>query len=658
MRGPNHFASLCAGLVLLAGACSPAWAQAPAAAPAAGQIEFTKIVVDKTFRAEGVAVGDVNHDGKMDIIAGDVWFEAPDWKMHEIRKVKPYSFDKGYSECFANFAMDVNGDGWIDSIVVGFPGAPCYWYENPKNAEGHWKQRLVAKSACNETPQFGDLLGKGSRVPVFGCETKMVWCGVPKDLEAATWDIHDVSGPKAPGTNNFSHGLGIGDVNGDGRNDIIIKDGWWEAPEDRTESPWKFHPAKFGPDCADIIAHDINADGLIDIITSSAHDYGIWWFEQVKTEKGVEYKQHEISKLFSEAHAMILADMNGDGVKDLVTGKRWYAHNGGDPGGKEPGVLYWFEVRNPEKGKVEFIPHKIDDDSGVGTQFVVADMNGDGKLDIVTSNKKGTYVFLQKPAGVAAPAAPAAAPVAPAAAPAAAPAPACVAPVAPPISAAPANAVPQSASSADTVTIVSAAAPASAPAAVPAGFAALFDGKTFTGWEGNQKIFRIEDGAIVGGTTKEKVAHNDFLATTKQYGDFELRLKVKTVGKEANGGIQIRSQRVPDNFEVCGFQADLGQGYWGCLYDESRRNKVLARPTAEVLAKAYKPGEWNEYVIKCEGKNIRLSLNGVETVNYTETDEKIPAKGIIAVQIHGGPPTEVWYKDIVIQELPAAAAAK
>jgi hypothetical protein len=232
--------------------------------------------------------------------------------------------------------------------------------------------------------------------------------------------------------------------------------------------------------------------------------------------------------------------------------------------------------------------------------------------------------------------------------------PSSAAPAAKPASAAP---VAVSSSSADSVTIVS-AAPASAPAAVPAGFTALFDGKTFTGWEGNLKIFRIEDGAIVGGTTKEKVAHNDFLCTAKQYGDFELRLKVKTIGKEANGGIQIRSARVPDNFEVSGFQADLGQGYWGCLYDESRRNKVLARPTAEVLAKALKPGEWNDYVIRCEGKSIRLSLNGVETVNYTEADEKIAAKGIIAVQIHGGPPTEVWYKDIVIQELPAAGAAK
>ncbi len=183
-------------------------------------------------------------------------------------------------------------------------------------------------------------------------------------------------------------------------------------------------------------------------------------------------------------------------------------------------------------------------------------------------------------------------------------------------------------------------------------FVPLFDGRTFQGWEGNQKVFRIENGALVGGSLTEKVARNEFLCTTKEYGDFELRLKVKLVGDGANGGIQIRSQRVPNHHEVSGYQADMaGGGYWGCLYDESRRNKILAKPSPELQKKIVKADDWNDYVIRCEGPRIQLWLNGSQTVDYKEADATIPQRGIIAVQIHGGPPTEAWYKDISIREL-------
>jgi hypothetical protein len=187
---------------------------------------------------------------------------------------------------------------------------------------------------------------------------------------------------------------------------------------------------------------------------------------------------------------------------------------------------------------------------------------------------------------------------------------------------------------------------AASPKPVP-----IFDGKTFDGWEGDLKIFRIQDGAIVGGSLKDKIARNEFLCTTKTYGDFELRLKVKLLGEGANAGIQFRTKRIPNHHEVTGYQADMGQGWWGALYDESRRNKVLLGPDQTKMKDVVKAGDWNDYVIRAEGKRIQLWINGVQTVDYTEADPKIDTAGVIAVQIHSGPPSEAWYKDITIVDL-------
>jgi len=183
--------------------------------------------------------------------------------------------------------------------------------------------------------------------------------------------------------------------------------------------------------------------------------------------------------------------------------------------------------------------------------------------------------------------------------------------------------------------------------------AKLFDGKTFKGWEGDLKIFRIEKEAIVGGTLKEKIVRNEFLCTKKTYKNFILKLEVKLLGgPKANAGIQIRTKRIPNHHEVSGYQADMGVGWWGSLYDESRRRRVLAKADAALIKKILKVEDWNRYEIRCEGKRIRLFINGTLTVDYTEPDPKIPREGVIAVQIHGGPPSEAWYRDIMIRKLP------
>jgi hypothetical protein len=179
----------------------------------------------------------------------------------------------------------------------------------------------------------------------------------------------------------------------------------------------------------------------------------------------------------------------------------------------------------------------------------------------------------------------------------------------------------------------------------------LFDGRSLAGWEGNLSLFRVHEGAIVGGTLAERIARNEFLCTQKEYGDFELRLKFKLSGEKPNAGVQIRSRRIPNHHEVIGYQADLGDGYWGALYDESRRRKVLAAPDKEKLEQVLKRGDWNEYVIRCQGRRIQLWINGQPTVDYTEPDETIEQRGIIGLQIHAGAPSEAWYKDITIREL-------
>jgi hypothetical protein len=183
----------------------------------------------------------------------------------------------------------------------------------------------------------------------------------------------------------------------------------------------------------------------------------------------------------------------------------------------------------------------------------------------------------------------------------------------------------------------------------------LFDGKTFAGWEGDTKTtWRIQDGAIVGGSLTTQVPRNEFLTTTRSFGDFVLRVKFKLLGTEGfiNGGVQLRSLRLEKPaHEMTGYQADLGAGYWGSLYDESRRNKTLVAPPEALIKEIVRLGEWNDYEIRAEGPRIRLSINGRQTIDYTEPDAAIPRQGLIGLQVHGGGKVEAWYKDITIQEL-------
>ncbi len=408
-----------AAIALIVGAIAP---QTHAQdSPAPPQITWKKTILDRNFRSEGVAIADVNKDGKIDVLNGEYWYEAPDWTPHELQPFKDHKDGLGnYSRVFACWAEDLNADGYPDLIVIDFPGVPCYWMENPKgkaNGEDgkplHWKKHTIWHSACNETPLYTDLLGTGKRALIMGYQPEgantagnaglMAYFTPNPNDPTGKWIAHPISDPAkpgAPGTGRFSHGLGVGDVNGDKRNDVICTAGWWEQPEkaDGTTA-WTFHAAPFGEACADMFAYDVTGDGKNDILSTSAHKFGIWCHRQVDDPKTKQTTWNTVTlfgMLASETHAAHFVDIDGDGVKDLVTGKRWWSHGRSEPGSSWKAPIYYLKGTVNSDKITSFFPVLIDDDSGIGTQFEVADINGDGLLDIISSNKKGVRVIVQQ----------------------------------------------------------------------------------------------------------------------------------------------------------------------------------------------------------------------------------------------------------------------
>lgn len=387
---------------------------------------FRRIQLTDRFYAEGISAGDINRDGVMDALTGPYAYLGPDFKRAvEIYRPQTYAIANAtmggqYTDNFLNYVHDFNGDSWNDYLKINFNGA--YLYVNPKGESRYWPMYQVTDGVSSETTQLGDIDGDGKvelLMSLASGANRVIGFAKPGADPTERWTFVPVSEKGDWG----GHGYGFGDINGDGKNDIIQGSGWWEQPTAGAASGlWKFNAVPFGRGTdpflrgADIYAYDVNGDKLPDVITSLfAHGPGLVWYEQQRTGQGpITWKMHMImdrpdasaeekktweitdkNVIFTELHAIQLVDMDGDGLKDIVTGKRWFSHGMEYPENDrdDPAVMVWFKLVRRPGGQAEFVPNTINNYVGLGTQIAVVDMNGDKRPDVLTAARKGAYVF-------------------------------------------------------------------------------------------------------------------------------------------------------------------------------------------------------------------------------------------------------------------------
>ena len=376
----------------------------------AGNNGWSSLRLHDDFYAEGAGFGDINGDGRGDLVSGPFWWAGPTFSTPR-RFYDGEIFDlRRYSDNFFSYVHDIDADGDNDILVLGFPGKEARLYLNPGNPtdNSNWNMVIVADQVSHESPDFVDIVPGGlpeivcSRERAFGYyqagtnpTEPWQWVGVSEVGEAV--------GP-------FGHGLGLGDLDADGDLDILDRYSWWENPGNGNRDLWKksvWVLEQYERGGAQIHVHDVDGDGLQDIVTSlNGHGFGLAWFRQIGMENG-ERKferidimgessaQNPFGVSVSQLHGVELKDIDGDGAKDIVTGKRWHAHYGKDPGCNQEPSVYWFRAEKSEAG-VEFVPYLIDNDSGVGVDVLVEDLNGDGRLDVVSASKRGVSIHFQK----------------------------------------------------------------------------------------------------------------------------------------------------------------------------------------------------------------------------------------------------------------------
>jgi hypothetical protein len=370
--------------------------------------------LDEFYYSWGVTAADINRDGVLDLIAGPYYYLGPDYtKRREIFAAATWNPSTQYSSnSWLNFAYDFTGDGWPDVLTAG-AGRPTTLYVNPRGEPRRWDKYVVIPQTSTEISLLKDIDGDGRPDFVFGSRGVLAWASPDPANPTAPWTVHEISGPGGVA----AHGLGVGDINGDGKPDIVTAAGWFEQPSQRaTSAQWTFHPEPFaGPQPfgarggAEMAVYDVNGDGLNDIVTSlDAHGFGLAWYEQKRDEVGkITFVQHMIMDdfwtknagriTFTELHGATAGDVDGDGIPDFIVGKRYFSHEDSytDPDPYGPPVLYWYRtVRNKNApGGAEFVPELIHNRSGAGSQVLAQDLNGDGALDIAVSTNRGTFIF-------------------------------------------------------------------------------------------------------------------------------------------------------------------------------------------------------------------------------------------------------------------------
>jgi hypothetical protein len=361
----------------------------------AQELKFTvkKLRADNN---EACAIADYNNDGVLDVSAGEYWYAGPDYKPQKLRTLG--SFGKDYMTNNGEFAFDVDKDGWMDIIAGEFLKDEVHWYKNPGKdglaAGTMWEQKLFTKTAKqNEIAYLRDFDGDGK--PEYVANS---WnAGKPQLLWRFQFQKETPTMSKSMIGKKNGHGIGFGDVNGDGREDILFLQGWYERPaEDIFSKQWKYHAdwnLKKHASCP-IIVTDLNKDGRNDLIWGQAHNYGLYWEEQLPPKDGkTQWKRHEIDKSISQFHALAWVDLDGDGHKDIITGKRFNAHSGKDPGAKDPYGLYYYKF---DSKALTFSKHLIAENVGTGLFIQTADLNKDGLNDVVVAGKSGTYIIFSK----------------------------------------------------------------------------------------------------------------------------------------------------------------------------------------------------------------------------------------------------------------------